>query len=251
VKLGRKTVSRFDRRTPWLARYLDARAYSAPPPLDDWTGSPRVYSALGNDRIGNCTFAALGHMIQQRCALVNAPCLLTEGHVIDAYRAASNWNGVIGDPSDDGHTMIDALLYAKHVGIGPYKIESFVRVNVYDDVEMKAAIHAFTSVYVGANLPRSINRQGSFWSMPDASARTPDDQPGSLGGHAFLYTGQQRGKWTAMPWTTKTTIDDSWDLTCVDEGWIVLCPLLATAMRVAPNGFNYERLRADLNAIGA
>ncbi len=249
MKLGRSRKSRYDRRTPWLSRYLDARAYDAPPPHDDWTGPTSAYTYLGNDRVGNCTYAALGHMFQQRSALIGMSCRLTEGHVIDAYKAGTGYDG--SPETDNGGQMIDALIRAKHVGIGPYKIEAFARVNVHDDVEMKAALHAFGCVYVGASLPRRIRSQGASWYLPPADQRTEDDVVDSLGGHAFLYTGQQRGSWIAMPWVEKTRIDDPWSDLQVDEGWVALCPLWSSAMRVAPNGFDYQRLLRDLSAIGA
>lgn len=249
-KLGRSAPSRRDLRTAWFSRYASGPGYQAPPPLDDWTGAVSTYTFLGNDRVGNCTRASYGHIIQQRCALLGIPCTLTTDDVNKAYQDGTGWDGVPGSGSDRGDSILNSLVQMRNVGMGGYKARQFGRVNHNDTVEMRAALHLFGALIVGANLPRSVMFDTS-WDVGAPGTRSPDDAPGSLGGHAFILTGHQRGKWWAMPWTTKTTITYSWDDLYIDEAWFVVDDLWVTQNRAAPNGFDLARLEADIAAITA
>jgi hypothetical protein len=239
-----------DRRTLWFGRYGAGPGYSAPPPLDDWTGETLTYQWLGNDSVSCCTRTSIGHIIEQRCALLGVKCTLTQDQVLQAYRDGTGWDGIPGSGSDRGDTILNALNQAKNVGIGNYKIRAFGRVNNHDPLEMQAALHTFGSIIVGASLPRSTIGDTS-WDVGPPGTRTPADAPGSLGGHAFIITGHQRGSWWSMPWITKTTITYAWEDLYVDEAWFVVDDLWVTQNRNAPNGFDLSRIEADAAAINA
>ena len=250
-KTGRPEASRRDRRTLWFSRYADGPAYTAPPPLDDLTGSLNDYTWLGNDDVGCCTRTCYGHIVQQRCALLNTPCTLTTDDILKAYKDGTGWDGVPGSFSDRGDQIINALVQMKNVGLGGYKIRQFGRVNHNDTVEMRAALHLFGSIIIGASLPTAIRRQHDDWDVNMPGQRQPDEAPNSLGGHAFILTGHQRGKWWALPWVTKTTITYAWDDLYIDEAWFVIDDLWVTQQRNAPNGFDLARIEADAAAIAA
>jgi len=246
-KTGRSGVSRHDRRTLWFSRYATGPGYTAPPPMDDWTGPVSDYSFLGNDHTGCCTRTCYGHIIQQRCALIDTPCTLTAGDVLKAYADGTGYDGTA--ETDRGDQIINALVQMKNVGMGGYKISQFGRVNCKDPIEMRAALHIFGSLIVGADLPQAITHEGDTWDVGPPGQRTPDDAPGSLGGHAFILTGHQRGRWTAMPWVDKTSLTYAWEDLYIDEAWFVIDDLWVTQNRAAPNGFDLARIQADAAAI--
>ena len=219
--------------------------------MDDWTGPVSDYSFLGNDRVGCCTRTCYGHVIQQRCKLLNTSCALTADDILKSYKDGTSWDGVPGSLSDAGDQIINALVQLKNTGFhnGKYKISQFGRVNHKDPVEMRAALHVFGSLIVGASLPHSIVRQGNAWDCPPVGQRIPDDAPGSEGGHAFMLTGHQHGQWMAMPWIDKTTISYAWEDLYIDEAWFVIDDLWVTQNRHAPNGFDLARIQADAAAI--
>lgn len=254
-KFGRSAPSRRDLRTAWFARYAanTGPGYQAPPPIDDWTGPTSDYTFLGNDRVGCCTRTSYGHVIQQRCALLGIKCELTADDVLKAYKDGTGWDGVPGSLSDRGDQIINALTQLRNVGFrnGQYKIRGFGRVNHNDTLEMRAALHACGSLIIGASLPASIDRQGLNWDVSPPGQRAPDERPGSAGGHAFIITGHQRGKWSTMPWVAKTSMSYAWDDLYIDEAWFVIDDLWITHTRKAPNGFDLARFENDIAAITA
>lgn len=250
--LGRSERSRSDRRTFWYSRYSASQShpnYQAPPFSEDLTGKVSNYTYLGNDTVGCCTRACYGHIIQQRCALINEPCTLQASDVLQAYKDGTGWDGVPGSASDRGGQIIDALVQMKNVGMGGYKIRQFGRVNHHDTIEMRAALHLFGSIIVGADLPAAIWRQNTNWDVNPPGSRKPDEAPRSAGGHAFILTGHQYGQWMSMPWITKTSLSYAWDDLYIDEAWFVIDDLWVTANRNAVNGFDLERLQHDAEAI--
>jgi hypothetical protein len=255
-KLGRPRTSARDLRTLWYARYAAGAnhpGYSAPPPMDDWTGPTSDYTWLGNDKVGCCTRTCYGHIIQQRSALLGVKCELTTDDILKSYKDGTGWDGIPGSVSDHGDQIVRSLTSMKNVGLhdGKYKIRQFGRVNHNDTLEMRAALSTFGALIIGANLPSAISRQGSSWDLSPVGKRQPDEAPGSAGGHAFIITAHQHGKWSAMPWIHKTQITYAWDDLYIDEAWFVIDDLWVTQNRRAPNGFDLARIEADAAAIAA
>jgi hypothetical protein len=245
--LGR-IPSREDLRTFKLSRYLEPRAYPAPPPARDWSGRTRYTWSL-NDRIGCCTITGLVHLAQAHAAANGETITIEDADVLKAYSAISGYDGT--PATDRGAQMIDALVHARREGIGGWKIGAFVRVDAHDYFELRAAINLFGGVYVGADLPRRIREQGDAWELPPINQREDDDAPNSLGGHAFAVLGYDRLQLHALPWITPTTIGNAWADLYVSEAWAFIDQRWVTGERPAPNGLDLERLRGDLAAIGA
>lgn len=243
-----RIASREDPRTLRLSRYLEAGRFSAPPPARDWTGRARYTWSL-NDRLGCCTITGLVHLAQARAAANGESITIEDADVLKAYSAISGYDGT--PATDRGAQMIDALVYARNVGIGGWKIGAFVRVDARDFLELRAAVNLFGGVYVGADLPRRIREQGTDWELPPIVARTLDDAPSSLGGHAFALLGFDRTHLQAMPWVTKTSIGNAWAHLYISEAWAFLDHRWVTGERPAPNGFDVARLQQDLQAVGS
>lgn len=247
--LGRfgRIASREDARTLRLARYLETGRYAAPPPARDWTGGTRFTWSL-NDRLGCCTITGLVHLAQAHAAANGESIAIDDLDVAKAYAAISGYDGT--PATDRGAQMIDALVHARNVGIGGWKIGAFVRVDPRDYLEVRAAINLFGGIYVGADLPERIKEQGTTWELPPLVARTDDDAPSSLGGHAFALLGFDRTHLQAMPWITKTSIGNAWADLYISEAWAFIDQRWVTGERSAPNGFDLARLQQDLEAVG-
>lgn len=243
--LGR-VPSRHDPRTLKLANYLTAGQYDAPPPSRDWIGTTK-FSWFLNSKLGTCSCAALGHMLQAHVALTGKSLTITDDDIIQMYSAISGY--VPGDPSTDrGAQMIDALTYLKNVGLAGYKIGAFVRVDSKNATELRAAVNLFGGVYVGAEMPNRVTTQ-VVWDLPPVEERDARDAPGSMGGHAFTFLKYDRLHLGLATWAATYAATNSWADMYVDEAWAIISPSWVTGEDPAPNGFNVDQLQRDLAAI--
>lgn len=247
--LGRSTRSPSDKRDLRLASIINTEGsprYDAPPFARDWSLA-RKYDWLLNDRLGCCTITGIAHLMQN-FALMNGETLsFSDADIIEAYSASTGY--IPGRPETDrGGQMINALTRAKNVGIGGRKIGAFVRVDYLDPIEVQAAINHLGGLYVGARLPRRIGEQ-SILKLP--YPMTDRDAPGSLGGHAFAVLGYDRIYYKTLLWRDPQLAEMPWFGLYVDEAWAIIDERWVSGERPAPNGFDMNRLRANLEAIGA
>src|SRR6185437_16967399 len=82
MRLGRKP-RRHDPRAPRLARYL--AGIPAAPDIVDYTGRLTSLGMMANDRLGDCTCAAIGHAIQTWTSQARSEITLGDGDVITLY----------------------------------------------------------------------------------------------------------------------------------------------------------------------
>src|SRR5665213_2277872 len=84
-KLGKLPV-RVDVRTLRLARYIVTAQLPAPPATLDLTSHVTDWPMYANDRIGDCTIAAAGHMIEAWTGEGQGKVIeVTEQSVLDAF----------------------------------------------------------------------------------------------------------------------------------------------------------------------
>lgn len=200
-----------------------------------------------NGRLGTCSCAALGHMLQAHVALTGKALTITDDDIIKMYSAISGY--VPGKPETDrGAMMIDALRHLKNVGLAGYRIGAFVRVDPQNVVELQAAVNLFGGVYVGADMPNRVTTQ-VVWDLPLADERDSRDKPGSMGGHAFTILKYDRRHWGLATWAATYAATGDWVDMYVDEAWAIISPSWVSGDEPAPNGFNVDRLQHDLAAI--
>lgn len=240
--LGR-VRSRHDPRTLKLSNYLGPRDYSAPPPARDWIGNTK-FSWFHNSKLGTCTCAALGHMLQAHAAQQGVAVSISDDDILKMYSAIGGY--VPGDESTDrGAQMIDALRYMRNVGVSGYKIGAYVRIDAQDPVELRAAINLFGGVYVGADLPKRITSQ-VVWDLVPVEERDGRDEPNSLGGHAFTLLKYDRLHYGLATWATTYAASNPWVSVYMDEAWALINETWVSDTALAPNGFDIDRLKADL-----
>jgi len=243
--LGRRDVSPKDPRDLRLADYVDLR-HDAPPMARNWTIAER-YPWLMNDRLGCCTITGIAHFIQNAALANDEIVAFSDAEIVAAYSAVTGYDPA--DPTTDrGGVMVNALTYARRVGIGGKKIGAFVRVDVGDHLEVQAAINLFGGIYVGAALPKRIREQ-LVWTVPVQREMNDLDTPGGLGGHAFLFLGYDRHHVRALPWRNPTFATVEWMKLYVDEAWAIIDERWVTRERPAPNGFDIDRLTHNLSVI--
>jgi hypothetical protein len=252
LRLGRKE-RREDPRTLQFGRYLDeAVALPATPPSCDWTTGVPSWPMYGNDVLGDCTIAAVGHMIQAWSAAAGG--LKTFG---DADVEAMYWEtgdppaatGAAGGPTDDGRDEMGVLNYWRQTGLAPGtsytdKIVAYASVDVSNADQVRAAISLFGGVYAGAGLPLTAQGQ-SVWDV--VAAEPEQNQPYSWGGHAIpILAYDEAGDFVVVTWGGLMRVTGAFFAEYFDEAYAIVSADFLTATGASPAGFDLERLEADL-----
>jgi hypothetical protein len=238
-KLG-KLPPRHDIRTLRLARYT---ASLPPAPLStDWSAKLTNLGMMANDALGDCTCAAIGHIIQTWTANNGDQVILSDADIVALYEQACDY-----DPSnpatDQGGVELDVLNYWRKNGVASHGLDGFAAVMTRDPSGMRDAVWLFGAAYVGLALPITAQSQ-DVWDVPNAPL-TGDAAPGSWGGHAvpiIAYDGTGLlcitwGEIKRMTWAFWEAYGDE-AYACLSKDW--------TARSGAPSGFAWDALEADL-----
>ncbi len=242
-KLGKKPA-RHDTRTLQMANYLGLPQI---PAARDWTEKAAAHwGMMLNDKLGDCTCAAMGHITQAWTANAGPKeVTVSDQAVLAAYEAVSGYDPQRPD-TDRGAVELDVLKYWRKTGVGGHKIDAFVALEPRNHTHVQAAVELFGGAYIGLALPVSAQRQ-HVWSVPPGGANGIG-APGSWGGHAVVVEAYDAHGLTCITWGQKKRMTWSfWDAYC-DEAYAPLSQLWA-GKKPAPNGFDLAALRADLEEI--
>lgn len=239
MKLGRDPV-RHDARTLQLAHFIDDAAL---PPIPSSHTPPYItWPMYGNDRKGDCTCAAAGHMVQNWTATAGALRTPLDADVERFYIP------VTGN-EDDGRVEIDVLNSWRHVGFGGDKIVAYAQIDPKNHAHLKAAIYLFGGVYVGIGLPRTAQNQHSEWTVV---GHGPDSEAGSWGGHAVPYVGYNSAALTCVTWGALMKLSYGFNDAYTDEAYAVIShDWLNANSQQAPSGLNLAALLASLPSVSS
>lgn len=243
VKLGKLAPSNDDRNLK-LAKYLDPAALPTPPGTVQWGVKVQQFPMFANDRLGDCTCAAVGHMAQTWTSW-HQYWMPTVDEVTSMYWATGDGSG----QDDTGRVETDVLNYWRNTGFGDRKdkITAYAQVDPSNFTEVKQAVDLFGGLYIGVALPITAQGQTEWKVVPeDGSGRS---QPGSWGGHAVNVTAYCKYYLVVVTWGQRLRVH--WDFwkKYVDEAYAVLSPDWATGDVKAPNGFDFNALQSDLSQI--
>lgn len=234
MRLG-KLPKRHDPRTLKLARYLPAALPPPPPAVDHASKLPGDLGMMGNDRLGDCTCAAAGHLMQSWSSYAGQPVNPSEGEIIDAYRVLS--------PEDQGCVMLEVLRYWRKHGIAGNRAAAFVELATGDLQQARLAIELFGGVYIGMALPDE-HLEGP-WTTPTG--------PMNYGnGHAVCLLGydDSHQSFLAATWGQVVLLSYAWYQRYCDEAWAILDSLdRIQATGKSPEGFAWGELRQDVGLI--
>jgi len=240
---------RFGKKPPTIDyRTLRFRAYltpALPAPSPSYDALARIYLALattdtgalfpmdGNDRLGDCTIAALAHAVTTFRGLIGTRHVMSEAAVVALYEKLTG-----GD--DTGLVALDVLNYWRHHAASGDRILAYISVDPRNHTHVKQAIAMFGGVYLGFQVQQDCIR--------DFTAHRPWT-PGRLtrDGHAVFAVGYDAHGVDVLTWgATQRGTWDWWDA-CVDEAYAVLPPEAKDA-RFTP-GFDFAQLTTDLAAL--
>jgi hypothetical protein len=222
-----------------VSQFLTAPTY---PASLDYLSRVNNYPMYLNDRIGDCTCAGAGHMIQAESTYGQGSTqTVSDNDVLTAYEAVSGYDPSTG-ANDDGAVMQDVLNYWRKVGIGGHQILAFAELDINNMAEVKAAMSTFGSIYVGFEFPGSAMDQfnnGEPWDVvPGASIEGGH----AVHGGAYLEDGTLKFiTWGAVQEMTQAF----WD-TYVFEAWVVITPEWLSATGFSPTGLDLHALGEEL-----
>ena len=238
MKLG-KSEPKYDRRTLMLAKYTVA--LPEPPPQVDWSTKLTNLGIMGNDHLGDCTCAAIGHVVQTWTSQASSQVIIPDCEIISLYAKACGY--VPGDPTtDQGGIELDVLNYWRKNPVVGHTLNAYCSIKPGDISDIQNGIWLFGGVYVGLALPVSAQRQ-EVW---DLGSLAGDGEPGSWGGHAVAICGFDPTGLTCITWGALKRMSWPFWKTYGDESYALLSQDWIEANGDAPSTFDMDTLIADL-----
>lgn len=239
-----------------LRNYLK-QSLPAPPAAASyaWKAIPALSQMYGNDTLGDCVIACMGHVEGVLTGNAGIPsAVLPESEIISLYSAIGGY--VPGDEStDNGCDEQTALNYWQRSGLagGDHKITAWLAVDGSNVVEVKTALWLFENLMFGVELPDTwINpfpsKSGFWWGNAGA--------PDTNNGHCFAGVGYDAAAVTISTWGMLGKINYRAIARYATAGafgelYTVLSPdAISKATAKAPNGFAFAQLAADIAAMG-
>ena len=198
--------ARPDPRNLAASRYLDLAALPTPPTT--WSRISQRVSTLpmyANNRLNDCTTAAVGHKIMAASGWAGHLHQPTEAAVVALYWATGK--------NDDGrypNTVLNAWRTATG-DLGAHRPEAYVVVDHDDAAMLRTAAYLFAGVYVCANLPVNLKQQLAANKTTWSYVAGAGSAPGSWDGHAFVATGYfANGDWDIRSWGRRFRVTKRW-----------------------------------------
>lgn len=229
-----------------FAKFVATAQVAPAPPSSDWVSEVASWPMYGNDTIGDCTFATVGHMEEiwstygQRQTRT-----LAEAAIIGGYSAVSGYDPKTG-ANDNGAVVQDVLNYWRKTGVGGSTILAFAAVDHNDVEECKQAAAMFGGIYLGINFPASAMDQfnrGEPWT-PVTGSRIE-------GGHAINAAAYDTasGMWKIITWGAVQEMSQAFFDQYVDEAWVIISPDFFDANGQAPSGVDMAALGEQFTAL--
>ena len=221
-----------------LANVLEGAA-PAYPENRDWLSRVTNFPMYLNDRIGDCTCAAVGHIIEVATTYGSGTTqTISDNDVLVAYEAVSGYDPRTG-ANDNGAVMQDVLNYWRKTGVGGHKIVAFAEVDVRNEDELRQALNLFGFLYIGINFPDSAMTQfdnGQPWDVVPGARNE--------GGHAIHggYYDVSDNMWKVTTWGAVQGMTQAfWD-EYVEEAWVVVTDEWINTNGTNPDGIDMASL---------
>lgn len=216
---GGRLPAQPDRPHLQLARLL-APELPAPPVSADWLTPVPVdaWGMLGNDQLGDCTCAGVGHK-RIGDAYVNQGRSLTVS-TADVIKFYEHFGYRPGDPStDQGAVCQDVLAYWHKRGFLGEKIAAYAKVNVSNLTEVRQAINLFGQIYCGFTVVQAAEDQFNAGDVWDVVSGSPE-----LGGHCVTVGAYNRAGLEAVTWGTTQKLTWRFWRAYFEEAWVIIGP---------------------------
>lgn len=243
LKLGRNQNDSAKPRLE-LDTYLNAGEL-ATPSVVDFASEVVTWPMYGNDTIGDCTAACVGHQVQAWTCYTGAEVDIPEPDIIQLYSAVSGYDPQTG-ANDNGATVQDTLTYMRKSGVpvAGHKILAFAQLK--DLSKIHDALWMFGSVYLGFACPESALEQFDADQPWDVVAHSP-----IAGGHAVpvQYAGTGNVPYQVVTWGRLQGMTQAFMSKYVEEAWVIITVDWLDKNGHTPEGLDLQALGADLAAL--
>lgn len=224
-------------QTLQFSKYAGA---SLPPPPTKVYWEYKVPAALwgmdGNDSVGDCTCAAIAHMVANATAHTGDLFIPSKDDCLKVYADVTGYDGT--EATDNGAVITDILAYWKTTGIAGHKILAWAALDKSID-EVKQGIWLFGGVDIGITVYQSMEEQfanGQPWDNPSGA---------QLGGHSIPLFGYGRDGTTGLTWAALQQMGWATFQQICSEAYVVITPDWLQQGKT-PNGFDLVGLEADI-----
>jgi hypothetical protein len=252
-KLGRLHRT-YDSRVPHMSALLAGQVLTPPPPSVDYTkGMPANLGMMLNDKLGDCTCAAVYHAIQVWTYNTGKKVVTwPDGDVEKLYILACGYNPRVAGEGPGGNEQ-HVLTYLLKTGapIGPnggqtHKIAAFVEVDPRNTDDVKRAILDCGVAYIGFNVPQSVQPPGA---MPPAVWQYVPDQSNIIGGHAVVLAGYDATGPRVISWGQYYTMTWEFFAHFVDEVYAIADAEWIAKTGTSPGGLSLAELEVQMKAL--
>lgn len=252
-KLGRLHRT-YNPRIPHLSALLAGKTLLPPPPSVDYTkGMPGNLGMMLNDRLGDCTCAAIYHALQvwsfnARKSIETAP----DSDVEKLYILACGYNPRVGGEGPGGNEQ-HVLTYLLKTGAptGPngqsvQKIAAFVEVDPRNTDDVKRTINDCGVAYIGFNVPQYIVPANA---SPPAVWDVENTNTNIVGGHAVVLAGYNAAGARVISWGQYYTMTWAFFAKYVDETYAIADRTWIEAGGKTPGGLTLAELEVQMQAL--
>jgi len=241
VKLG-KQAAHHDLRVPMLSKYTSS--LPTPPAVTNYDTKITNLGMMLNDKLGDCTCAAVGHCIQQWTAEAQKKqVVIPDPDIEKLYEIVGHYNPK-NPKSDRGAVEINVLNYWLANPVDGNQLSAFCALEPQNLQDIKDAVYIFGNCYIGLAMPISAQNQ-TVWSVPPGGP-TGQGAPGSWGGHAVPIVAYDARGLTCITWGELVRMTwQFWTAYC-DEAYGLLSPDWVKAGKT-PAGFDWKQLEADMS----
>jgi hypothetical protein len=246
-KMLGKLAPKYNARTRDFSKYFGT-IIPPPPPEKVWREykiPPDAWQMFGNDTIGDCTCAAIAHMLMLVTVHTGAMVTPTLDDVIKAYTAVSGYDPATG-LNDNGAAITDVLDYWRGTGIAGHKILGWAQVDHTNVEQIKQAIWLFGGIDIGVQLPKSAMVQNAA----SQSWEVVVDDGGIDGGHSIPNFGYGSQGTNCITWGARQGMSWAWFEKYCDEAYAIITQdWFDQTTKNTPSGIDLATLEADLKAL--
>jgi hypothetical protein len=252
-KLGRLHRT-YDSRIPHMSALTAGQTLTPPPASVDYTKNlPANLGMMLNDKLGDCTCAAVYHAIQVWSANAGKQ-IQTEpdADVEKLYILACGYNPRVKGEGPGGNEQ-HVLTYLLKTGapFGPkgtqtHKITAFVEVDPRNTDDVKRTINDCGVAYIGFNVPAFLMPPNE---APPAVWDVQITDTNIIGGHAVVLAGYTDEGARVISWGQYYTMTWAFFAAYVDEVYAIADSLWFENGGSTPGGLTLAELEAQMNAI--